>query len=125
MKKILSIFSLTLLLIFAMTLTTGAQQRHFDVDEAYSVGGGTWYSNSNRTYNLVYTYVHGTESTLDTTRGYTNPDGTSQIYFDYKGVDGCIIATYYPDSNTYYAALYAKMDGYNWQLMDNTLYKQR
>lgn len=124
MKKICGILLIAFVLFTTSFVNNTNAARQFNVSEAYQIGSGTWYTSSNKTYNLVYTYRNGQESTLKTDRGYTNPEGTSEIYFDYKGVEGCIKATYYPDNDTYYAALYAKTDGQNWHLLDDTLYKK-
>lgn len=114
---------LFVLLILGLTNIVSAE-KHFSISEAYQIGGGTWYSSSGQTYNLVYTYANGNETTLNRDVGFTELTGSSEIYFDYKGVMGCLLITYYPDQDTYYAALYAKMDGKNWTLRDNTLYKK-
>lgn len=122
MKKVISVLFVALLVVcFAATVSA---ERHYDREEALEVGSGTWYSSTGKTYKLVYSYANGSENTL-INKGYTDPEGTSEIHFDYKGVEGCIIATYYAEENTYYAVLYANTDGTTWKKLNSTLYKVR
>ena len=115
MKK----YILTMLVAVCLVFTFGNVQQanaeqHFDYDEAYQILQGAWTDESSshrrtKPVYLVWKSYDGSECNIVNGQGYTDPDGNSLIYFDYKGDVLCTKVTYYPDQNRYYAAVYVHL----------------
>lgn len=103
-KNLLRMAMVFCLLLFVGIVTTSAQ--HFDYDEAYQILQGRWIdTEKNKEAVFVWKSKDGSECNIINGKGYTDPNGNSLIYFDYKGVTAKIAVTYYADQGRYYAEM--------------------
>ncbi|MEN6413450.1 MAG: hypothetical protein ABFC84_11960 [Veillonellales bacterium] len=131
MKKYILTMLVAVCLVFTLGNVQQANAQHFDYDEAYQILQGAWTDESPSHTNpqpryLVWKSNDGSECNIVNGKGYTDPDGNSIIYFDYKGTRAYANVTYYPDQGKYYARIYAYMNtSKSWLTLYDCLSKDR
>ncbi|WP_371371026.1 hypothetical protein [Sporomusa aerivorans] len=107
MRKVL------LLLMFCMVLSVGsaaARATGFNYDEAVAIGYGTWVDTETGQHVYPIWKNKAGETNIISNKGYTDSLGESRIFFDYKGVQGCLIVTYDAKADKYFAEMNYKPD---------------
>lgn len=103
-KKILSLLAVVCF-VFSLSVST-ASAKHFDYNEAYQILQGKWVdTTTGQEFILVWKSKDGSECNITPNVGNTDPKGTSEIYFDNKGIFSKIQVTYYADQDQYYGRL--------------------
>jgi homoserine trans-succinylase len=86
--------------------TSHVNAQHFNYNEAYQILQGSWVdTEKGKRAVFVWKSKDGSECNIINGKGYTDANGNSLIYFDYKGVTAKIAVTYYPDQGRYYAEM--------------------
>lgn len=102
-KKVLCL--LVVYLIIGASQLSYAKQMYFDYNEAVSIGYGTWKVLETGKYIYPIWVNKAGDSNVVNGKGRTDSLGESVIYFDYKGIPGCLVVEYNANEDLYYGTM--------------------